>query len=144
VRVGYCMAHRDVVDVLHRVRQPFNVSRLAEAAGVAALECASELAPLAKETIAERERVRSEVLKLGLVCPPTQTNFLFIDLGASELDLFAELARRKVIVRRLGQFGSTRNSYRVSIGTPGENDLLIRALREIVSTHSAPVRPVSP
>jgi histidinol-phosphate aminotransferase len=138
VRVGYCVAHRDVVDVLHRVRQPFNVSRLAEAAGLAALEFAPEIAPLAKETISERERVRDEVLKLGFACPPSQANFLFVDLGNSELDLFVALQRRKVIVRRLGQFGSTRNSYRISIGTPDENDLLIRALREIVSAHSAP------
>jgi histidinol-phosphate aminotransferase len=138
VRVGYAIAHRDVVDVLHRVRQPFNVSRLAEAAGLAALEFAHEIAPLAKETSAERERVRDEVLKLGFACPPSQANFLFVDLGSSDLDLFVALQRRKVIVRRLGQFGSTRNSYRISIGTPDENDLFIRALRDIVSAHSAP------
>lgn len=144
VRVGYAMAHPDVIDVLHRVRQPFNVSRLAEAAGLAALKCARELGPVAAETIAERERVRAEVHRLGLTCPPSQANFLFIDLGASDLDLFVELARRKVIVRRLGQFGSTRNSYRVSIGTPDENDRLIRALRETISTHASPARPVSP
>ncbi len=138
VRVGYAIAHRDVVDVLHRVRQPFNVSSLAEAAGLAALAISHELAPLARETTTERERVRGEVQKLGLTCPPSQTNFLFVDLGNSELDLFAELKRRSVIVRRLGQVGSTRNSYRISIGTPDENDLLIRALRDIVSAHSAP------
>jgi histidinol-phosphate aminotransferase len=141
VRVGYTMAHRDVVDVLHRVRQPFNVSRLAEAAGMAALECAPELAPLAKETTTERERVRDEVLKLGFACPPSQANFLFVDLGNSEIDLFVELQRRKVIVRRLGQFGSTRNSYRISIGTPDENDLLIRALRDTVSARAKTVTP---
>jgi histidinol-phosphate aminotransferase len=144
VRVGYAMAHKDVVDVLHRVRQPFNVSRLAEAAGLAALQCSHELAPLARETVGERERVRDEVVKLGFACPPSQTNFLFVDLGRSELDLFAELRRRKLIVRRLGQFGATRNSYRISIGTPDENDQLIRALREIVGVHSAPARPLSP
>jgi histidinol-phosphate aminotransferase len=143
VRVGYAMAHRDVVDVLHRVRQPFNVSRLAVAAGMAALQCREELAPLARETIAERERMRVEVLKLGLLCPPSQANFLFVDLGASELDLFSELQRRRLIVRRLGQFGSSRNSYRISVGTPDENDQLIRALREVVSSHAAPGRPVS-
>jgi histidinol-phosphate aminotransferase len=143
VRVGYAMAHRDVVDVLHRVRQPFNVSRLAAAAGMAALQCYEELAPLARETIAERERMRGEVLKLGLVCPPSQTNFLFVDLGASELDLFSELQRRRLIVRRLGQFGSSRNSYRITVGTPDENDQLIRALREVVSSYAAPGRPVS-
>jgi histidinol-phosphate aminotransferase len=141
VRVGYAMAHPDVVDVLHRVRQPFNVSRLAQAAGLAALECAGELAPLARETIAERARVRQEILRLGLACPPSQANFLFVDLGASTLDLFAELQRRGLIVRRLGQFGATRNSYRISIGTPDENDRLIAALRDVMPAPAAAPSP---
>lgn len=143
VRVGYALAHKDMVDVLHRVRQPFNVSRLAAAAGVAALQCYNELAPVARETVAERERVRTEVLKLGFTCPPSQANFLFVDLGDSDLDLFSELQRRRVIVRRLGQFGATRNSYRISIGTPDENDQLIQALRDVVSSSAASVRPAS-
>jgi histidinol-phosphate aminotransferase len=145
VRVGYCIAHPDVIGVLHRVRQPFNVSRLAQAAGLAALGCAHELAPLARETLAERARVRDEILRLGLACPPTQANFVFVDLGASTLDLFAELQRRGVIVRRLGQFGATRNSYRVSIGTPDENDRLIAALRDTLRPHpgASPAPPAS-
>ena len=92
VRVGYTMAHRDVVDVLHRVRQPFNVSRLAEAAGLAALECAAEIAPLARETIAERERVRAEVLKLGFCMPAVTGQLSLCRPGNSELDLFVELS----------------------------------------------------
>ena len=60
VRIGYAIAHPDVVDVLHRVRQPFNVSRLAEGAGLGALQCYNELAPLSRETIEERVRVRDE------------------------------------------------------------------------------------
>jgi len=143
VRVGSSTAHPDVVDVLHRVRQPFNVSRLAEGAGLAALQCYHELAPLSRETIGERERVRDEVVRLGLACPPSQTNFLFVDLGASDLNLFAELQHRRIIVRRLGQFGATRNSYRISIGTPSENDQLIEALRDIMGSKSPTVRPVS-
>jgi histidinol-phosphate aminotransferase len=141
VRVGYCIAHPDVIDVLHRVRQPFNVSRLAQAAGLAALACAHELKPMVRETIAERARIRSEILRLGLACPPSQANFLFVDLGASDLDLFAELQRRGVIVRRLGQFGATRNSYRISVGTPDENDRLIAALRDAIGSQPAAPAP---
>jgi histidinol-phosphate aminotransferase len=143
VRVGYAIAHPDVVDVLHRVRQPFNVSRLAEAAGLAALQCRDEVAPVSREAVAERARVREAVLGLGLACPPSQTNFLFVDLGLSELNLFTELQRRRIIVRRLGQFGATRNSYRISIGTPDENDRLIAALREIMGPGAAAARGAS-
>jgi histidinol-phosphate aminotransferase len=119
---------------------------LAQAAGIAALACARELEPLARETIAERARVRDALLALKLACPPSQANFVFVDLGESNLDLFTELARHDVIVRRLGQFGASRNSYRVTVGTPAENDRLLEALREIMHRHqsASPTRLRSP
>jgi histidinol-phosphate aminotransferase len=132
VRVGYALADPAVVAALHKARQPFNVSLLAQAAGLAALECTEELRPMALETIRERERVRAEVRRLGMECPPSQTNFIFVALGESDVDLFAALSAKNIIVRPMGQFGSARNTYRVSIGTPEENDKLLDALREIL------------
>ena len=137
IRVGYALAHPAVIDTLHRVRQPFNVSRLAQAAGLAALGCAPDLKRFAAETIAERARVRDALLALGLVCPPSQANFVFTDLGDSDVDLFHELARRGVVVRRLGQFGAARAMYRITVGTPAENDRLLEALRDVVHHHPA-------
>jgi len=125
------------VDLLHRVRQPFNVSSIAEAAGIAAVEAAAELLPMAQETVRERARVREGLIELGLTCPVSQTNFLFADLGTSELDLYAELGNRGVIVRRMGQFGASKNSYRISVGIPVENDRLLGALGEIFSGRDA-------
>lgn len=143
VRVGYAIASPVVVDAVHRVRQPFNVSRLAQAAGLGALACAGELAPHARETIAERARVRAALIDLGLACPASQANFVFVDLGSSPLDLFAELSARGVVVRRLGQFGSASNTYRVTIGTPSENDALIGAVRDVFHHRPAATRPTS-
>jgi histidinol-phosphate aminotransferase len=137
VRVGYAIAHPRVIEALHKVRQPFNVSRLAQAAGLAALDCAQDLEPLAAETIAERARVRDALRSFGLACPPSQTNFVFADLGDSDVDLFAELARRGVVVRRLGQFGAARAMYRISVGTPAENDRLIEAVRDALHRNPA-------
>jgi histidinol-phosphate aminotransferase len=137
IRVGYALADPKVIDTLHRVRQPFNVSRLAQAAGMGALACAAELKPVAAEVIAERTRVRDAVLALGLTCPPSQTNFVFVDLAGDDLDLFGELARRGVVVRRLGQFGAARAMYRITIGTRAENDRLIAALDHVMQDHPA-------
>ncbi len=131
IRIGYALAHPAVIETLHRVRQPFNVSRLAQAAGLAALACANELRPMADETIAERARVRAALLSHGISCPPSQTNFVFADLGGVQVDLFAELARRGLVVRRLGQFGAAAATYRISVGTPKENDRLIEAVADI-------------
>ncbi len=131
LRVGYALAHPDVVDVLHRVRQPFNVNALAEAAALAAIEHTADLRPMADETIRERARVRETLLDLGFRCPPSQTNFVFADLPASELDLHDALRKHNIIVRRLGQFGASLNAYRITVGTPEENDLLISALHAV-------------
>lgn len=148
VRVGYAIASAVVVDAVHRVRQPFNVSRLAQAAGIAALACAGDLAPYARETRAERARVRDAIIALGapgLSCPPSQANFVFVDLGSSDFDLFSALSARGVVVRRLGQFGAAHNTYRITIGTPAENDRLIEALRAVFHLRpaAAPARPAS-
>jgi len=143
VRVGYAIADPVVIDAVHKVRQPFNVSRLAQAAGLGALASAQELAPYARETIAERKRVRDAILELGLACPPSQANFVFVDLGTSGLDLFAELRQRGVVVRRLGQFGATSNTYRITVGTPDENDRFIGALRDVFHHRPAASRPSS-
>jgi histidinol-phosphate aminotransferase len=132
LRVGYAIADPAVVDVLHRVRQPFNVNRLAQAAALAALGVADEIRPRAREVIAERERVGAVLRELGVACPPSQANFVFADLGDSGLDLHEALYAHGIIVRRMGQFGSTTNSYRVSLGTRAENDRLIAALREVL------------
>jgi histidinol-phosphate aminotransferase len=137
MRVGYAVADPAVIAALHRTRQPFNVSLLAQAAALAALEVRDELEPMAQETISERERLRAEVRKLGMICPESQTNFIFVDLGESDLNLFAELAQRNVIVRPMGQFGSSKNTYRISVGTPKENDVLLEALRVVCGAHTA-------
>jgi histidinol-phosphate aminotransferase len=132
LRVGYAIADPGVVKALHQIRQPFNVNVLAQAAARAALEVIEELKPLVQETIEERARVREAMLALGFVCPPSQANFVFVDLGDRELDLFEALYAEGVVVRRMGQFGASKNSYRISIGTVEENDRLIRAARKVM------------
>jgi histidinol-phosphate aminotransferase len=132
VRIGYAVADPAVIKTLHQIRQPFNVNRVAQVAALAALEVADELRPMAKETIEERGRVRESMLSLGLECPVSQANFVFVDLGDQTTDLFREMYDRGVVVRRMGQFGSSRNTYRITIGTVEENDRLIAAAKEIL------------
>jgi histidinol-phosphate aminotransferase len=137
VRIGYAITAPGVVKALHQIRQPFNVNVLAQASARAALEVMDELKPLARETIEERERVRQVMLELGLVCPPSQANFVFVDLGDNTVDLFKELFDERVIVRRMAQFGAALNSYRISIGTVEDNDRLIAAARKVMGKNTA-------
>jgi len=132
VRVGYAIADPQVVKALHQIRQPFNVNLIAQAAARAALGVMDELKPLAQETIDERGRVRQAMRDLGMVCPPSQTNFVYVELSDPTVNLFKELYDRGVVIRPMGQFGSSTNAYRISIGTVNENNRLIEAAQKVL------------
>jgi histidinol-phosphate aminotransferase len=136
LRVGYAVADPKVVQALHKVRQPFNVNRLAQAAAAAALECADEIKAGVEQTIAEREAVRRKVLDLGCKCPPSETNFLYVVPPPFEDDICERLLDHGVIVRDMTPFGGEANSFRVTIGTPDENRQFVDALSKLLNSGS--------
>jgi len=135
-RIGYAIADPRVVDILHKIRQPFNVNRLAQAAAEAALDCSEELKPFVEETIREREIMRTELQELGCECPPTQTNFVFVIPKGYSGDVCGRLESRGIIVRPMAQFGAPENTFRVNTGTPEENRRFIDAFKTIVTEAS--------
>jgi histidinol-phosphate aminotransferase len=132
LRIGYAIADRRVVEILNKTRQPFNVNRLAQAAALAALECRDELDGYVRETVRERERIRTEMLKMGCECPPSQTNFLFVVVKGFSGDICGGLEDLGIIVRPTGQFGGFANSFRVNTGTPEENERFLESLGKVL------------
>jgi histidinol-phosphate aminotransferase len=136
IRLGYLMAPRDLLAALARVRNVFDVSALAQAAGVATLAEVSEHLP---ERIAlnrgERERVADGMRGLGLAPLPSDANFLFFDTGSPEraIACFDGLLAHGVIVRPARGFGAP-SGVRVTVGLPAENDRMLAALREVLAT----------
>ncbi|MEE9269275.1 MAG: histidinol-phosphate transaminase [Candidatus Krumholzibacteria bacterium] len=133
MRVGYAVADRRVAGILHKMRQPFNVNRLAQAAAVAAIDCRDELRPVIDEIIREREAVREAILALGCTCPPSQTNFLFVIPEDFAGDVCGRLEEQGIIIRPMAPFGGPDNSFRVNMGTPEENKRFLSAFRALVS-----------
>jgi len=132
LRIGYAVADARVIDSLNKMRQPFNVNRLAQAAAMAALDCGAETDAYVEETIRERERMRRALLDMGCQCPESQTNFLFVTTKDFSGDVCKGLEDLGVIVRPMGQFGDTGNSFRVNTGTPEENNRFIDGLRKVL------------
>jgi histidinol-phosphate aminotransferase len=132
LRIGYAVADPRVIESLNKMRQPFNVNRLAQAAALAALECREETAAYVDETIRERERMRRALLDIGCRCPESQTNFLFVSVTGVSGDICKGLEDLGVIVRPMAQFGDAGNSFRVNTGTPQENDRFIDGLRKVL------------
>jgi histidinol-phosphate aminotransferase len=132
LRIGYAVADPVVVGALNKMRQPFNVNRMAQAAALAALDCRDEFGAYLEENSSERERLRNAMLEMGFECPPSQTNFLFVVPRGAPDNICGRLEDLGVIVRPCLQFGGPENSFRVNMGTPAENDRFLAGLKSVL------------
>jgi histidinol-phosphate aminotransferase len=132
MRVGYALAHPEVVQLLDRVKDSYNVSRLAQAAAVAALSDADYYAALIRRTKATRDRVyRQWTARLEWFTYPSQANFLFTEPRDHASRTGPEVARslydflfaRKILVRHFGSHALTSSFLRISVGT--DEDMLV-------------------
>ncbi len=134
LRVGYGVAHPDIVAELHKTRAPFNVNSLAQAAAMACLENWPEVAGRARRNREQLEWLAAELTKLGLAVTPSQTNFLFCTCAGSGKALADALLRQGVIVRPMDAFGlgDGEGALRISVGLPAENRRCVAALAAVL------------
>jgi histidinol-phosphate aminotransferase len=132
LRVGYSLGSEEFRLAVDRVRQPFSVNALAQAAATEALNHVDEVERRVEQTAIERLHVESELQERGLDTTDSQANFSWVSLGDRDEDEVVNgLAQRGVIVRAgaaLGQEGWMRVTY----GTRNENDRFLAALDELV------------
>lgn len=131
-RIGYSVSHPDLVTCLHKVRQPFNVNSIAQAAAIAALKHMGRIGARVKENRDELHFVREELEKLGFVVPPSQANFLLAVPPQGSGAIVEQLLDKGIIVRPMKPFGLGEGTFRVTIGTPYENRKFIEALKELI------------
>ena len=128
LRVGYVMAHPQVVAAIDKCLIPFNVNGLAQAAALAALsdEAAAEAQANIEAVKAERGRVTAALAAGGWAIGDTQANFVWMHLGERTDDVCIALEQRGVVVRPFSGVG-----IRVTIGTPAQNDRFLTTLAEL-------------
>jgi histidinol-phosphate aminotransferase len=132
MRVGYAVAQPEIWDYVNRIRLPFNVSSVAQAAALAALDDGEHVARARAHNDLELPRLAEELRKLGIAVLPSQTNFVLAGLGTRDgRTLYDALLRKGVIVRPLNGYGLP-NHVRITVGTAAENARLCAALREVL------------
>jgi histidinol-phosphate aminotransferase len=135
-RIGYGVGDPEIIGLLERLRDAFNVSSLAQIAACAALDDREFVARSRAHNDTWRPRLQAALEKLGLEVTPSHTNFLMCTLPASlPLDvptLNVALLKRALIIRPVANYGLAR-SFRVTVGTSEENDRLIAALTVILA-----------
>jgi len=129
LRVGYGICQPGIADAMNRVRQPFNVNSLAQAAAVATL---SDDAYLAESRRINREgmaQLEAGFAALKLRWIPSRGNFIAVDVGRDAAPVFQALLRQGVIVRPVANYGMP-NHLRVSIGLAEENQRFLDVLKQ--------------
>jgi len=129
IRVGYAIGDEEAIDLLNRVRQPFNTNMVAQVAAQAALADEDHLKKVLKENKDGKEYLYAEFEKLGLSYVPTQANFILVNVKDGE-KVFNELLKKGVIVRYLGP--GLAEYVRTSVGTKEENEIFIEKLKEVL------------
>jgi histidinol-phosphate aminotransferase len=130
-RVGYCIAHADVVAALDRVRDSYNVNGLGQVAAEATLDHLGYYRKGFARVIRTRERLRRELSGLGWKVLPSQTNFLLAEPPGLPAKAWLERLREKKILVRWFSLPEIQQYLRITIGTDAEIDALLRAVRAV-------------
>jgi histidinol-phosphate aminotransferase len=129
LRVGYGIMPAELAAYVHRVRAPFNVSSVAQAAGVAALDDAEHVAKSRALNRGEKVFVEAGLVKLGVHMIATQANFILADVGRPAAALYETLLTHGVIVRTVPPLPTM---IRVTLGTRSENERFLSALHAVL------------
>ncbi len=133
LRLGWAYGPESVIDAIHRVRGPFNVNALAQAAGLASIEDESFVDRSIGHNQAELDRMRPSLGAMGYEVTPSVCNFLLVHFGADKkhtaekADKF--LRARGIVVRGMAAYGLPE-ALRVSIGVEAANDAVLAALED--------------
>jgi histidinol-phosphate aminotransferase len=130
LRVGYGYASSELASLLNRVRQPFNVNAIAQAAAIAALDDREFVLKCAHANRAGLGQLEAGFKALGLETVPSVANFILVRVGDGAR-IFGALQKRGVIVRPMRPYGMPE-WLRVTVGTPAQNLRLLTTLPEVL------------
>lgn len=131
LRVGYAASSPEIANVLNRVRQPFNVNLIAQAAALAALEDVDYVENSRSMNTAGLVQIAEGLDGFGLGFIPSVANFIAFDCGREAQPVYEALLREGVIVRPVASYGMPHH-LRVSIGLPEENERFLQALGRVL------------
>ncbi len=133
LRVGYLLTSPELAREVSKAVLPYNLNAFSQTAAEVCVELyETEIAPSVKRIVAERERLYEELRRVpGLAPVASRANFMVVRSTVEPKRVFKELLARDILVRDVSSYPMLADYFRVSVGTPRENDSLIAGLREI-------------
>ena len=130
LRVGFMVAHEDIVNEVNKVRLPFNVNSLSQEVAVNTLKKGSLTGAKIKTIVSERKRLVGEMGDIEGVEPyPSDANVILF--GAADSDaVYRMLLKEGILIRNMK--GAVDGCLRVTVGTPKENTLFLKTLKNLL------------
>lgn len=126
-RVGYGIACREVIDLINTVRVPYNLSIFSQEAALWAIKNVGQYTENIKKIIDERGVLEAGLKALGIKTYPSHANFIWCELPEG---IFEALAAKQIYIRKMQV--NDQDYYRITVGTPEENQILLKALSTIL------------
>jgi len=129
LRIGYAFLNRpELFDPMLKMRCPFGVNHLAQAAALAALRDESHLSSVVELVWRERPKIEQTLIALGRRAVRSDANFVFFDTGREGVELSDSLRRQNIHIKPWLEPPFTRFA-RIGVGLPAENELLVAGLK---------------
>ena len=120
LRLGWCYAHRDIINLMNKIRGPFNINHVAQEAGIAALRDQKHQLKAIKHNKYWLNKMKYRLSQLPIHVYDSRANFLLIDVGKNVSKLNRFIRSKSIIVRTMEKYG-LKSCIRVSVGTSKEN-----------------------
>ena len=127
LRLGYGIGHPDLVALLEKVRQPFNINSIAQAGALAALDDAEHVRRTRENNVRGLQFFADAFRRMKLKFIPSSANFVLVHVGEGQR-VFEAMQKQGVIVRPMGGY-QLGEWVRITVGTPGENERCLGALQ---------------
>ena len=134
LRLGYLVAHAEVVSACEQVALPYHLDAVKQAAGVLALGYEAEMNQRVARLLEQRNRLSAALGALGLECWPSDANFILFRTSSHEsADIWQRLLAHSVLVRDVSGWPGLEGCLRVTVGTADENDRFLSGLGAVLT-----------
>ena len=132
LRVGYLLSSTELVREIHKATLPYSLNFISATAAEVVCENYELLKPRIEKIVAERERLLKAIREIpGFDPVPSTANFMIVKTPIDPRTLFEEMLARDILIRDVSKYPMLSQYFRVSVGSPEENDRTIAALKEV-------------
>ncbi|GAA4319189.1 histidinol-phosphate transaminase [Mucilaginibacter gynuensis] len=130
LRVGMAFASEEIIEVLNKVKPPYNINEASQQLALEALANVDQVNGWIRETLAQRDKLVLELKNLDFVLDiyPSDANFILVKTTAPK-EIYNFLVQKGIIVRDRSKIDLCEGCLRITVGTPAENELLLKNLQ---------------